>query len=66
MFFVGRRRMAARLETKLILSVVPFSMKSLTLRTVDRFKMKLIWRLSFRRCVVGRKKQIRLPWSFMS
>jgi hypothetical protein len=29
---VGRRRMAARLETELILSVVPFSMKSLTLR----------------------------------
>ena len=32
MFIVGRRRMAARLETELILSVVPFSIKSLTLQ----------------------------------
>ena len=31
-FIVGRRRMAARLETELILSVVPFSIKSLTLQ----------------------------------
>jgi len=32
MFVVGRRRMAARLETELILSVVPFSAKRFTLR----------------------------------
>ena len=32
-FIVGGRRMAARLETELVLSVVPFSIKSLTLQT---------------------------------
>jgi hypothetical protein len=31
MFIMGRRRMAARHETELIVSVVPFSIKSLTL-----------------------------------
>ena len=30
MFIVGRRRMAARLETKLNVSTVPFSTKNLT------------------------------------
>jgi hypothetical protein len=29
MFVVGRRHMAARLETKLIVSVVPFSAKTI-------------------------------------
>jgi hypothetical protein len=42
MFVVGRRRMAARLETELILSVVPFSIKSLTLCVVGRKKRMIL------------------------
>ena len=46
MFIVGRRRMAARLETELIVSMVPFSLESLTLQANCRRRVVVVVMLS--------------------
>ena len=56
-FIVGRRRMAARLETELILSVVPFSIKSLTLGGRKK-RMILPW--SFMLCLCSAMPYVRI------